>query len=150
MIVLTAPQGRNRKKGLPGPSTAIKVRSSSIATLTELPAEMASSRRTTLGNIEMPLSTPNIVARLHLALQLSTGLEQCITFRTFALIVFAHPTAHANSCTCRSCATSSIERAHGGRFVGKYSTFCQSDNFSWILRFKEVGNPHFLGAHRLL
>ena len=43
-------------------------------------------------------------------------------------------------------ATSFIERVHGGRFIGKYSTFGQNDNFAKILRFKEVGDPHFF-AH---
>ena len=54
------------------------------------------------------------------------------------------PTAHADS--CRNGATSFIEREHGGRFVGKYSTFGQNDNFAWIL-LKEVGDPHFFFGH---
>ena len=49
-------------------------------------------------------------------------------------------TAHANSC-CNG-ATSFIERAHGGRFVGKYSTFGQNDNFARILRLLEVRDPY--------
>ena len=51
------------------------------------------------------------------------------------------PTAHANS--CHNGATSFTERAHRGRFVGKYSTVGQSDNFARILRLKVVGEPHF-------
>ena len=49
--------------------------------------------------------------------------------------------------SCRNGATSFIERAHRGRFVGKYSTFGQNDNFAWILRFKEVADPHFFFGH---
>ena len=51
------------------------------------------------------------------------------------------PTAHTNS--CRNGATSFSERAHRGRFGGKYSTFGQNGNFARILRFKEVRDPHF-------
>ena len=77
MSATTAPPPRNRKEGVPGQSTATKVKSSSVATLTELPVQMAT--RTTLGTIETALSTPHIAARPRLALQLSTGLERCIT-----------------------------------------------------------------------
>ena len=32
----------------------------------------------------------------------------------------------------------------GGRFVAKYITFGQNDNFARILQFKEVSDPTFL------
>ena len=51
--------------------------------------------------------------------------------------------AHAN--LYRNRTTSFIERAQGGRFVGKFSTFGQTDNFARILRPLEVGDPHFFG-----
>ena len=55
--------------------------------------------------------------------------------RTFALIVFAHP----------YCARKFMSQWRHviQRFVGKYSTFGQSDNFAWILPLKEIGDPHF-------
>ena len=76
----------------------------------------------------------------------SNDTETNISLRTFTLIVFGHPGRASllrTQISCRNGATSFIERAHGGRFVGKYSTFGQNDNFAWILRFKEVGDPHF-------
>ena len=69
---------------------------------------------------------------------------QCIILAKFVAsfqLLLRIPTAHANSCCNGS--TSLIVRAHRGRFVGKYSTFGLNDNFSTILRFKEVGDPHF-------
>ena len=67
--------------------------------------------------------------------------------RTFALNVFVHP-----YCTCKFMSQwcHIIHRTHAQRkinFAGKCGTFGQNDNFTWILRFKAVGDPHFFFGH---
>ena len=65
--------------------------------------------------------------------------------RTFALIFFAHP-----YCESKFMSQWQSERAHGGRFIGKYSTFGRTTTSPGFCGLKSSVTPTFFPTHRLL